>query len=71
MARKYGALTANLLGLAKEYDDYFNKHKGLEDSLGDIKNNLRGSMIGQFTPPIIPRHNLYNYLLNNTIRGGK
>lgn len=71
MAREYGVLTSNILGLAKEYDDYFNKHKGLRDSLGDIKNNLYGSIIGQFTPPFIPRHNLYNYILNTSIRGGK
>lgn len=51
IANKYGMLTANILGCLKEYDDYFNKHKGAKDSLGDLKNNLFGSIIGQVMPP--------------------
>ena len=46
MAQKYGLIKSNLYGLGKEAEDTFVKHKGLADGVGDIKNNLYGSLIG-------------------------
>ena len=46
-AQKYNMLPTLYYGLGKEVEDYFIKKKPLADSLGDMKNNLYGAMLGQ------------------------
>lgn len=46
MTQKYNPVLTNILGIGKEIEDYFIKHKNGRDSLGDLKNNLKGSIIG-------------------------
>lgn len=64
MAQLHGLLKSNYLGLGKEFDDLFNQNKGFKDSLGDLKNNLYGSLIGTVTKEL-PKNKLYYYLLQD------
>lgn len=67
MAQKYGFWLANYKGLGKELDDYFIKHKGLKDSLGDIKNNFTGSLYG-FLNKDKPRSELYRLIYDKEVK---
>lgn len=45
-SQKYNPIYTNAFGLAKEAKDYFIDNKSGLDSLGDIRNNFYGSLIG-------------------------
>jgi len=62
MTQQYGFIPANYYGAGKEVEDYFVKNKSGIDSLGDLKNNLYGSLIGA---PLkeLPRKTLYDYIM--------
>ena len=45
-AQKHGFWPTMYYGTGKEVDDLFFKHKGLSDTIGDMKNNLYGALIG-------------------------
>ena len=61
MTQKYNPFITNFYGVGKEIEDYFIKHKSGKDSLGDIKNNLYGSIIGQVAKNA-PRNTLYDWI---------
>lgn len=66
-AQKHNPFLVNGLGAMKEADDYFLKHKNGWDSIGDLKNNLYGSMIG-VTHRAVPRNNLYDLIFEKVIK---
>ena len=67
MTQKYNPILTNKLGTAKEVDDYFIKHKNGWDSLGDIKNNFIGSIVGQKNK-YMPRKSLYDLIFKDFIK---
>ena len=67
MAQKQGLIKSNLYGLGKEVEDTFVKHKGLADAVGDIKNNLYGSIMGLGVKSM-PQSTLINKIFNGYIK---
>lgn len=67
MTQKYNPFYVNMLGLGKEFEDYFIKHKNGLDSLGDLKNNVKGSVIGQQNK-YMPRKSLYDLIYNGYVK---
>lgn len=67
MTQKYNPVITNILGGAKEFDDYFIKHKNGLDSIGDLKNNFIGSFVGQQNK-YIPRKSLYDLIYRNYVK---
>lgn len=68
MARKYGVVLTNLMGGAKEFDDYFLQHKSGKDSMFDLLNNAVGSFHGTFYDKSAPRRSLYDHIYNECIK---
>ncbi len=67
MAQNRGFWRTNYNGLGKEFEDYFVKHKGLKDSLGDIKNNFTGSLYGVLNKDM-PRSDLYRLIFEEQVK---
>lgn len=61
VAQQEGIIPTNIMGLGKEYNDYFNLHKDGRDSIHDLGNNLFGSILGQKLK-FVPRKYMYKLI---------
>lgn len=66
-SQKHNPILTNIYGFGKEVEDFFVKKKSLADSVGDIRNNLYGSLIGT-TVKAMPRRTLYDLIFDKQIK---